>query len=213
MCECNCCTLLGCMQTNYQIRWTQANQLTDQLTVINRRRGELPGGLRQALVLKFQCVPGLDISFQLTYLLDIAVSDQVLSWRWVINLIWHNWQNRKQLCVRSNIMKSGRREWLKSRSMRRVGRVRSPRSWRAGIYRHNAATSVCSIRRYAPLIRCNGGFRWFVACLCGRCNVYGTMSARQRESQRLPWQTTSDRWWFTDTAVRGTSVVRGLFVI
>jgi len=31
----NCCA--GRRQTNYLTRWTQANQLTDQLTVINRR--------------------------------------------------------------------------------------------------------------------------------------------------------------------------------
>ena len=33
----NCCT--GLKQTNWLIRWTQANRLTDQLTILNRRLG------------------------------------------------------------------------------------------------------------------------------------------------------------------------------
>jgi len=33
----NCCA--GRKQTNYLTRWTQANQITDQLTITSRRRG------------------------------------------------------------------------------------------------------------------------------------------------------------------------------
>ena len=35
----------GRRQTNYLTRWTHANQLTDQLTIINRRRGGKADGL------------------------------------------------------------------------------------------------------------------------------------------------------------------------
>ena len=40
----------GRKQTNYLTGWTQANQLTDQLTISNRRRGGLAGGLPKALL-------------------------------------------------------------------------------------------------------------------------------------------------------------------
>ena len=39
VCECNCCMLLRRRQTNYLIRWTHANQLTEHLTIIYWRRG------------------------------------------------------------------------------------------------------------------------------------------------------------------------------
>ena len=39
----------GRRQTNYLTRWTQANQLANQLTIINKRRGDKRMGYRQAL--------------------------------------------------------------------------------------------------------------------------------------------------------------------
>jgi len=39
----------GRRQTNYLIRWMQANQLCNKLTLINRRRGDKPMGYRETL--------------------------------------------------------------------------------------------------------------------------------------------------------------------
>ena len=38
-------------ETNYLIRWTQANQLSNKLTVINRRLEGQPGGLQSGFAL------------------------------------------------------------------------------------------------------------------------------------------------------------------
>jgi len=47
--KCNCCAWRR--KTNELIRWTQANQLTGQLTITNRRLGRWPGGLQSGLLL------------------------------------------------------------------------------------------------------------------------------------------------------------------
>ena len=45
----------GRRQTNYLIRWTQANQLSNKLTIINRRLEGQPGGLPSGLALHLVC--------------------------------------------------------------------------------------------------------------------------------------------------------------